>query len=115
MRLGSEAEFSFDILNEEGNSVVSVSEIHLSEFFHSFQTIAHTSSLGFQGVLGLAEQVSSSLFLQDGTYSLWSLDTADPEQDGQLPGKNMYGVHPFVMGKAAEFAWFGVFVNLAAA
>jgi hypothetical protein len=67
------------------------------------------------GVLGLADQVSSSLFLEDGVYSLWSLDTTSPSRDGKLPGKNMDGVHPFLMGKCVDNTWMGVYSNLAAA
>lgn len=65
--------------------------------------------------MGLAERIVYDLFLPDGIYSLWTRDTASPTEDGKLPGKNMYGVHPFYMGKATDKKWFGVFTNLAAA
>jgi alpha-glucosidase (family GH31 glycosyl hydrolase) len=74
-----------------------------------------TDPANFNGVMGLVEQVSGSLFLPDGIYSLWSLDTADPAQNSKLPASNMYGVHPFFMGRATDKTWFGVFLNLAAA
>jgi len=67
------------------------------------------------GILGLAERVSSNLFLSTGVYSLWTLDTANPEEHGTLPGANLYGVHPFYMARATDETWFGVYTNLAAA
>jgi hypothetical protein len=30
---------------------------------------------------------------------MWSRDIPTPDEDGKLPGKNMYGVHPFYMYK----------------
>lgn len=32
-----------------------------------------------------------------------------------MPGKNMYGTHPFVMGKTTDNTWFVVYNNIAAA
>jgi len=65
--------------------------------------------------MGLAEQTTSNLFLQDGLYSLWTLDAANPVETRKAPGSNTYGVHPFLMGAATDGTWFGVFANLAAA
>ena len=65
--------------------------------------------------MGLAERTVSDLFLPDGIYSLWSKDIPNPIEDGRLPAKNLYGVHPFYMGRAIDDSWFGVYTNLAAA
>jgi hypothetical protein len=63
--------------------------------------------------MGLSERVSNDVFLQDGVYSLWSLDTANPVETGKSPGNNLYGTHPFYMGRSTDNSWFGVFTNLA--
>lgn len=66
-------------------------------------------------LIGLADQVSDSLFLQDGVYSLWSRDVPSPVADHKLPGKNEYGVQPFVMTTSATKPSAGLFSNVAAA
>jgi len=67
----------------------------------NFQAVTvNTDYAGMSGVMGLGDQVRSELFLSDGVYSLWARNAADPVSDGEDPGKNMYGVHPFYMGKA---------------
>lgn len=65
--------------------------------------------------MGLGDQVGNDLFLNDGVYSLWARDKGDPVQDGKMPGKNMYGVDPFVMGQSPDYHWYGIFMNNAAA
>lgn len=67
------------------------------------------------GVIGLADQVGTSLFLEDGVYSLWDVENKAQRRDGKLPGKNVYGVHPFLMGKCEDDSWVGIYTNLAAA
>jgi hypothetical protein len=90
-------------------------DMQLGEYFNTFRGTAHTRAAGFQGLMGLAEQTTTDLFLKDGLYSLWSLDTPNPVETGMAPGSNMYGTHPFLMGAATDGSWFGVFANLAAA
>jgi lysosomal alpha-glucosidase len=63
--------------------------------------------------LGLAERTSNDLFLGDGVYSLWTRDEPNPIENGELPGNNNYGVHPFYMTSASDNTWFGVYTNLA--
>lgn len=88
----------------------------LKEHFNYISTQVHTKSgTDFKGIMGLAERTVSDLFLPDGIYTLWSRDSANPVEDGKLPGKNLYGVHPFYMAKATDDRWFGVYTNLAAA
>ena len=66
---------------------------------------------------GLGEQVTDQFFLQDGIYSFWNRDNNTPNYSTQsLPGKNIYGTHPFMMYKAAagaQTAFVGVFFNSA--
>lgn len=52
--------------------------MQLSQWYNSFRGTAHTRPTNFKGLMGLAEQTVTDLFLQDGIYSLWSLDTANP-------------------------------------
>lgn len=70
----------------------------------------------FKGIFGLGEKANHDFFYKDGVYSLWTKDIPNPIEDGKLPGKNMYGVHPFYMyqGQGTE-SWVGVFQKLAAA
>lgn len=60
---------------------------------------AFTATQGdqFRGVLGLGERSQSKLFYEDGVYSAWAADEGTKPEDGQLPGKHVYGVHPFFM------------------
>ena len=64
--------------------------------------MVYTAESGYSSVgniMGLGDQVAGDLFLGDGIYSLWTRDIPSPVQDGKLPGKNLYGVHPFYMAK----------------
>jgi hypothetical protein len=65
--------------------------------------------------MGFFERVFNDLFLPDGVFSLWSLDSGVHKETGKLPGTNLYGAHPFYMAKATDDSWFGVYTNLAAA
>jgi hypothetical protein len=47
--------------------------------------------------MGLAERATNEVFLDDGVYSLWTRDAPNPDETGELPAANMYGVHPFYM------------------
>ena len=67
------------------------------------------------GIMGLYERTENELYLEDGVYSLWSLDTANPVETRTSPGQQEYGTHPFYMGKGTDNKWFGVYTNLAAA
>lgn len=68
-----------------------------------------------QPLIGLADQVSNKLSLEDGVYSLWTRDVPDPIADKKLPGKNMYGVQPFVVSWSPKIDSVGFFSNNAAA
>lgn len=67
----------------------------------------------FKGVFGLGERANKDFFYKDGVYSMWTRDIPTPDEDGKLPGKNMYGVHPFYMYKHKEASWVGVLYKLA--
>ena len=62
------------------------------------------------------------MFLKDGMYSLWARDPVDPDEtlkphisDIYNSDNNGYSTHPFILGKATDKSWFGVFINNAAA
>lgn len=63
----------------------------------------------------MSDRTGSELKLENGVYSLWARDAADPVEDGKLPGKNYYGTHPFYQGRSHDDKWFGVFTNFAGA
>jgi hypothetical protein len=46
---------------------------------------------------------------------MWSLDEISRAEDGKLPGKNSYGVHPFFMYQHSQEQWVGVFFKSAQA
>lgn len=99
--------------------VYELSSIILVDYLNVIKGTAKTYTGGdptnFKGIMGLAERVVDDLFLPDGIYSLWARDINSPAEDGKLPGKNLYGTHPFYMAKATDATWFGVYTNLAAA
>lgn len=96
--------------------IFSLGAVMLGDYFNLINSMAHTDKGdNFQGIMGLAERTVDNLFLPDGVYSLWSRDDANPVEHGTLPAANLYGVHPFYMGKATDGSWFGVYTNLAAA
>jgi hypothetical protein len=70
----------------------------------------------FKGVMGLGERsMADSLFFKDGVYSMWAMDQFTRKEDGQLPGKQTYGVHPFFMYQHTQEHWVGVFMKQAQA
>jgi len=90
----------------------------LANHFNLIDSTVHTDKSNFKGVMGVFEQVATDLFLKSGIYSLWARDSPNDMQDGSLPGKNIYGTHPFFMAKtpdngSGKKAWLGVFYNLA--
>lgn len=91
------------------------SNMQLNQHLNLWEGRAHTRVENFQGVLGLADQVATDLFLANGTYSVWTRDAPDPVENGAYPAKNMYGGHPFIMGAAQDQdnSWFGLYSNVA--
>jgi hypothetical protein len=99
----------------------------LSEYLNYLDFTIITEKAFRPGVLGLFDRVSSDLYLNDGVYSFWARDTPDPVETGKAPTNNMYGSHPFIMGRAKfspyedeieakrKPGWVGVFINNAAA
>lgn len=110
------------IKNEDDVVVFSFNGMILDKYLNYMSVTVNTDKDFRTGVLGLTERVSGDLFLGDGVYSLWARDQPDPVETGKSPGNNMYGIHPFYMGKAPvspttgkSTGWFGVFANNAAA
>lgn len=66
------------VMNEAGsNPIWTLKGFLLGESINVMDTVAHTyvnESVTYKGIMGLAEQVSSNLFLPDGVFSLWSRD-----------------------------------------
>ena len=50
--------------------------------------------------------------MTDGVWSLWNRGEPIALETGRLTDKNIYGTHPFYMGKASDAKWFGVYTNL---
>lgn len=78
-------------------------------------SMASASEDDFVGVFGLGQRASQDFFYKTGVYSMWTKDIDNPVEDGRLPGKNVYGVHPFYMFKHAKNSYVGVYHNLAQA
>lgn len=68
----------------------------------------------FQGVMGLTDRPTDSLFLDDGVYSLWTRSNRNERTKATSPA-TANDVHPFYMSQASDMSWFGVYTNLAAA
>jgi|TARA_B110000285_G_C15131559_1_gene623918 hypothetical protein len=118
----ADAPYELNIINKAKTKLYTLtSDMQLLEYLNVINGVAHTypdstaEPDAFKGVMGILEQTSKDLFLKDGVYSLWSLDTANPVQTTKAPGANLYGTHPFIMAKATDSTWFGQFTNLAAA
>ena len=105
---------SISIKSKAGTQIFSLTGMALQEYYNArvFQVFTEANS---KGIMGLGEQVTTDLFVPSGVYSFWSRDAGTPTADGKKPAKNVYGTHPFFMGKATDKKWFGVFTNLAAA
>ena len=69
----------------------------------------------FRGIFGLGERASTDYFFKSGVYSLWNKDIDNPTENRKLPGKEVYGTHPFYMYKHGINSWVGVYHNLAQA
>jgi hypothetical protein len=62
----------------------------LGEYFNYIGAVAHTApaaKVGPMGIMGLYERTGNELYLQDGVYSLWSLDTPNPVETRTAPGQ----------------------------
>ncbi len=112
MANGADGAVSLNITNANGILVYQLNGMLLTDYFNYMSGTALTAATS-GGVMGLFERVSNNLYLPDGTYSLWSRDTANPVEDGKPPGKNLYGTHPFYMYTATDNSWVGSFTNLA--
>jgi hypothetical protein len=66
------------VSNGKGASVFDLNGMILSTYLNIIDSVVHTSTTNYKGIMGLAEQVSNDLWLPDGVFSLWSRDAADP-------------------------------------
>ena len=46
---------------------------------------------------------------------MWAKDQAATVEDGKLPTKSLYSVHPFYMFRHNTSSWAGVYTNMAQA
>jgi len=70
--------------------------LYLSEFLTTWGgEMVTMKEDAFTGAFGLGERVDDFM-LKDGTYSFWNRDNPNDMENGQLPGKNNYGTHPFM-------------------
>jgi alpha-glucosidase (family GH31 glycosyl hydrolase) len=65
----------------------------------------------FRGIFGLGERSQKDFFMKSGVYPMWATDQTDPLENGRLPGKQVYGSHPFYMWKHSSNNWIGVYHN----
>eukprot|EP00347_Sterkiella_histriomuscorum_P014109 403362137 len=98
--------------NEESN-VFQIQGMIYDEYLNWIQATVNTmQGEDFKGIFGLGERANKDFFFKDGVYSMHSRDQPTPDEDGQSPGKNMYGVHPFFMYKHKPQAWVGILYKL---
>ena len=105
--------FTLSITNGTiGTKVFDISGLAYNSFLNVLQSDAYClPGEYFNGIMGLGERNKMSLFLRDGVYSMWNFDSPTPPETGTLPGKNVYGTHPFYMYKTDSQVWTGVFSN----
>lgn len=90
---------SVSVMDSNSMTAYTLNGFQLSDYFNHIDATIHTNKAHFKGVLGIFEQVASDLWLKDGIYGLWARDQPDPVQTGKNPSSNMYGTHPFLMGR----------------
>ena len=86
------------------------------EFVHTPYYMKTTVNINNNGkIFGLGERVGD-FFSKDGIYTIWARDELSPVEDGNKPGKNIYGAHPIFFSKLKSGNdFFAVFENNAGA
>jgi hypothetical protein len=106
-------------LTQQYEPVLTLKGFLFAEYLNWINLVAHAqpsaSDSTFRGIFGLGERASTDFFMKSGVYSMWAKDIDNPTENGQLPGKEVYGVHPFYMFKHAANSWIGVYHNNAQA
>jgi len=77
----------------------------LDEHFIEVSTLVKATD-----IYGLGERVYPHFELKNGMYTLHTHDAVSPIEDGEAPGKNMYGSHPFYMFRMPDGSFGGVFM-----
>jgi len=114
----TEGPFTIEVKNVPGPTgeiIYTLNGMILDTHFSLMSHIMHVYQPNYKGVIGLMDQVSNSLFLKDGVYSLWNRAAESPIADGMSPGKNLQGSSPYLMARANDSNWFGIYSNNAAA
>jgi hypothetical protein len=111
--------FNVKLKSQTPEPFLTIQGLLFDEYLNWVNVVAYakpsTSEDTFNGVFGLGERASKDFFYKSGVYSLWAKDIDNPRENGKLPGKQTYGVHPFYMFQHASQSWVGVFHNLAQA
>ena len=111
--------FKTRLASPQFEPVLTLKGFLFAEYLNWINLVAHAqpadSEDQFRGIFGLGERASTDFFVKTGVYSMWAKDIDNPTENGQLPGKEVYGVHPFYIFKHASAAWFGVYHNNAQA
>lgn len=111
--------FNVRLTSATPETVLTIKGLLFDQYLNWMNVIAYAqpaeSEDKFRGIFGLGERATKDFFYKSGVYSLWAKDIDNPMEDGRLPGKNDYGVHPFYMFKHSANSWVGVYHNLAQA
>ena len=59
--------------------------------------------------MGIGERAGSLFHTEDGIYSRYTFDQANPIDNGDPPGKNLYGFQPFYVYQSLYKQFVGVF------
>ena len=106
---GTEFSLSVHEFQNEANKFFDTTGQHFvfSEYYVQLQAEVETSGRMF----GLGER-TREFWLEDGTYTLWARDAADPYDDANPPGKNTYGVQPVLFAQNNRNTDFLAILNL---
>jgi alpha-glucosidase (family GH31 glycosyl hydrolase) len=81
------------------------SSLVFADYYLSLDTQVNTNKF----LYGFGERVTD-FFIVEGIYTTWSRDIPDPIDDGEWPGKNVYGTHPvyFTRSKTGKKLHWGM-------
>jgi hypothetical protein len=111
--------FNVKLASPIAEPYLSVKGLLFHEYLNWLNVVAYAQpsadEASFRGIFGLGERATTDFFFKSGVYSMWAKDIDNPWENGRLPGKQVYGVHPFYMFKHASKSWVGVYHNNAQA
>jgi len=91
--------------NQPKNAYLKIDDdsIAMQEYYLSLKTQVNTDGR----LYGVGERIKE-FFIPEGIYTTWARDIPDPYDDGQRPGKNIYGSHPVYFTRAksgSKYHW----------